>query len=162
MFFTVLQSSAPVIMNQSIGLKRYYSRGVEVLPEAWVSCAGRTVSRSPKLLPAHSSKSIFSVWVEWRSSSSISSADVIPLSRVSVVMLLSPNSSTIALWTRRVAAWKLPRGRETEWVVPLGWACLSCRSKWKRHMMMTDRLRVSPVKLCKYLCCRNLTFLALD
>ena len=61
-----------------------------------------------------------------------------------------------------MAAWKLPRGWETEWVVPLGWVCLSSKSKWKRHMMMTDRLHVSPVKLCEYLCCRNLTFPALD
>ena len=141
----VFQSSAvgPVHMNSvHQTLTTRCNQEEEGLPEPRVPTTGDASSSSPKLLPAHgySSTPILSVWVQWWFSSVIWSGDAIPVSRVSVT-LLSPNSSTIALWIRCVAAWKLVMGSGTEWVVvPLGCFCLSFRSKWMRHIIMRARL----------------------
>ena len=55
----------------------------------------------------------------------------------------SPNSATMASWRLRTAARKLPR--EIEGTLPelleLGCACVLWRSRWNRHMRMTDKLR---------------------
>ena len=51
----------------------------------------------------------------------------------------SPNSAKTALWILRAAARKLPRVIEGM-LRGLGCACALWRSRWNRHMRMTDKL----------------------
>jgi hypothetical protein len=157
--FTLWQLALWTISSQLIASKNAVVKwGEECLPEFWASLSRGLFSSSPKLLPAqgNSSRSICPVLDEWCSWSSMSSGEEIPVSRVPV-MLRSPNSSTTASWMRRVAAWKLPTGRGDEWVVPLGCAFFSRRSKWNRQMMIADRLQAWSARWPELFCCGTLT-----